>query len=204
VDEDLKRRLRESVAKWERRPRHADVTPGVLAATPDDLVEQAMVDFVLDHGVWRATELLKLLAALPEGYGVVYTTWILDAEVANGGFHQYFWNTDGHFVDLVTRGVERLHSEEHQRALDEAVRLFRAEGKPDVSGLEAQEQLALFSKTAMESPWASLDARWYELPELSLARIRFIRAHADLFTARLPWLPRWKLAASAAFRRFRG
>ena len=87
MDEDLKRRLRESIDTWERRPRPADVTPGVLAAIPDDLVEQAVVDFVLDHGVWRPPELLKLLAALPEGYGVVYTTWILDAEVANGGFH---------------------------------------------------------------------------------------------------------------------
>jgi hypothetical protein len=70
--------------------------------------------------------------------------------------------------------------------------------------MDAQEELAVFSKTAMESPWASLDSRWYELPELSAARVRYIRAHVDLFTARLPWRPRWRLAARAALRRLRG
>jgi hypothetical protein len=185
MDEKLKRELAETFKKWQARPRYQELTPEVLAAVPDDLLEQAIVDFVMAHGLWEEDDLLALFASLPEGFGIVYTTWALDAEVDNGGFHQYFWNTKGRYVDLLSRAVARLGSPEHVRTLEEAVRVFRAEGRPDLAGLDAGEQLERFSASANVSGLDPLDSRWYELGGLAAARVRFIREAPDLFTARL-------------------
>ena len=185
MDPELKRQLAESIKKWEARPRYHDLTPEVLAAVPDDLLEQAIVDFVTARGASADDDLLALFASLPEGFGIVYSTWVLDAEVDNGGFHQYFWNTGGRYVDLVTRAVARLGSPEHVRTLEAAVRAFRAGDQPDLSGLEPSEQLERFSASARASGLDPLDSRWYELGGLAAARVRFIRDAPALFTARL-------------------
>jgi len=199
VDEDLKRRLHESIRKWEARPRYPELTPSVLAGIPDDMLEQSVVDFVLAHGVWRHNDLLRLLASLPEGFGIVYSTWVLDAEVANGGFHQYFWNTEGRYLDLVTRAVQRLGSAENNRILSQAIKVYALEGRPDVAALAPEEQVQVFSKGAQESSLGTLDSQWYDR-DLAAARVRLIREHPTLFTARLPFLPRLKLAVASLCR----
>jgi hypothetical protein len=200
MDEALKRKLDESIRKWEARPRYGELSPGVLAAVPDHMLEQTVVDFVLAHGVWRDEDLVALLRSLPEGFGIAYTSWVLDAEVANGGFHQYFWNTEGNYVDLVTRAVARLGSAEHVHTLTEAIRIFRAEGKADVAHLDEREQLERFSASAQASDLGPLDSRWYELGDLAAARVRFIREAPALFAARLPLVPRLRLAIGNAVR----
>jgi hypothetical protein len=88
-------------------------------------------------------------------------------------------------VDLLTRAVARIGSPEHVRTLEEAVRVFRAEGQPDLTGLDASEQLERFSASANVSGLDPLDSRWYELGGLAAARVRFIREAPALFTARL-------------------
>jgi hypothetical protein len=185
MDPELKRQLAESIKKWEARPRYDELTPEVLAAVPDDLLEQAIVDFVMAHGVWEDEDLLALLASLPEGFGIVYSTWVLDAEVDNGGFHQYFWNTRGRYVALLTWAVARIGSPEQVHTFEDAVGVFRARGQPDVAGLDPREELERFSASARASGFDRLDTRWYELGGLAPARVRFIREAPALFTARL-------------------
>lgn len=186
MDEELKRQIAESVRKWEARPRYSELTPEVLAAVPDDLLEQAIVDFVTAHGEWQDDALLALFASLPEGFGIVYTSWALDAEIANGGFHQYFWNTKGRYLDLATKAVARIGSPEHVQVLEEAVAIFRGQGRPDLTGLDPRQQLEAFSASARASELDPLDSRWYDLGDLAAARVRFIREAPALFTARLP------------------
>lgn len=158
------------------------------------------MDFVLAHGVWRDEDLVTLLKSLPQGFGVAYTSWVLDAEVANGGFHQYLWNTQGKYVDLVTGAVARLGSAEHIHTLTEALRIFRAEGKADLAHLDEREQLERFSESARASDLGALDSRWYELGDLAAARVRFIREAPALFAARLPLVPRVRLAIGNAVK----
>jgi hypothetical protein len=39
------------------------------------------------------------ILVLPQQWRAVYTALLLDGEVNNGGFHQYFWNYEGKFND---------------------------------------------------------------------------------------------------------
>jgi hypothetical protein len=189
--------LSESIRQWEARPRFGELKPAILARIPDDLLEQAVIDFVLNHRAWPEDRLVALLGALPSGFSTVYTTWWLDSEIANGGFHQYFWNTAGLYVDLVERALDRLEADEHQRTFQQAVRVARLQAKPEVSHLPPQIQLETFSESALEGAFDDLDSRWSELGQLSSVRVRFMRANPDLFVARLPGLARMRLTLSA-------
>jgi len=107
---EWKQALGESIRNWEARPRFGELTPEILAGVPNDMLEQTIVDFVLAFREWPEDRLLALLTGLPAGFSTVYTTWMLDAEVTNGGFHQYFWNSAGVYVELVRQGLQSLNA----------------------------------------------------------------------------------------------
>ncbi len=59
-------------------------------------------------------EYLRTLVALPETHRSLWSTWIVQCEVDNGGFAQYFWNIklDG-FYDEAESGFARLAASRH-------------------------------------------------------------------------------------------
>lgn len=195
--DEWRQALDESIRKWEARPQFGELTPEVLARVPDDLLEQAIIDFVCSFREWPEDRLLALLTTLPVGFSTVCTTWWLDAEVANGGFHQYFWNSGGVYVDLVKDGLQRLKAAEHLHTFEQAVHLAGLQTKPAVARLAARVQLEAFSESARARAFDHLDSRWYELGELRNARVRFIRDNPTLLVARLPTLARVRLRLSA-------
>ena len=201
--DEWKPALAESIRKWEARPRYGTLDPGTLAAIPDDLLEQAIIDFVLDFRASPDDRCVALLGTLPPGFAAVYTTWWLDAEIANGGFHQYFWNTAGAYVDLVRVGLERLQAPEHLDAFDQAVHVAGVQSKPDLRGLTPRAELEAFSASARSGAFDHLDSRWHALGELGKARVDFIRRHPALFVARLPALARLRLKAASLWRALR-
>jgi len=90
--------------------------------------------------------------------------------------------------------------QEHLHTFDQAVHLAGLQTKPELSGLPARSELKAFSKSARAGVFDHLDSRWYELGELGPARLRFIRDHPMLCVARLPWIPRMRLAVSALLK----
>ena len=78
---------------FKNRKTYKELTPEILNAIPDDEVEQAVIDYVsakigddFDHEV-------QIVAKLPIGAQALYITWWVEAEVNNGGFNQYYWNS---------------------------------------------------------------------------------------------------------------
>lgn len=128
-----------------------------IAATDDDEVEWAIVQRVGE--VMGADYRPRLLLELPVGVRTVYATWEVEAEVNNGGFEQYFLNTDGVLADEAVAGFQRIGAT-RAAALLELARQNRDD--PD--------QLA------------ALDDRFYTLDEpIQDLRIRYIRTHPQDF-----------------------
>jgi hypothetical protein len=200
MNADWKQALAASIRSWEARRRFGALTPEVLAGFGDDVLELGVIVFVLEFRLWPVQGLIAVFAKLQAGFSAVYTTWMLDAEVANGGFHQYFWNTGGAYVGLVQDGLRRLGAAEHLRVFEDAVQRAAAQDRPDVGGLPARAQMEAFSESALAGSFDGVDAAWYQLGELSAARVRFIRANPSLLAARLPLRARLRLRLSAPWR----
>lgn len=150
-----------------------------LAAIPDDQLVEAILGVVWASGAGldEAT-VVKILDASPEGFGVVHSVWLLDSEIKNGGFHQYFWNHGELHVEMTRTALARLGAKDHLALFDEALSVL---GRDPVepSGRSPQEQLEAFAESAPTSALNPLDSRWYDLSEVEPMLVAYLRANPE-------------------------
>ncbi len=171
--------------EWEKRPRLLTVTPEAIAGLSDRWLEQALLEFVWAHDVNRGPDLVAVLQRLPPGFRAIYGPWLVDSEVANGGFHQYFWNHGEELVLTTEEALGTLGASEHQAIFVEALAAHRGRQQVARAGLSAHEQLQAFSDDALQQAFEDVDKKWDDAPDLEETRRKYIRAQAHLFVARL-------------------
>ncbi len=85
---------------FNNRKRYNGFTLSDLEKIPNDNIEQAIIDYIHDYVIQDDYENeYEKVKALSNGMQYVYTTWWLEAEVNNGGFNQYFYNSSGQFAE---------------------------------------------------------------------------------------------------------
>lgn len=119
--------------------------------------------------VWHAITLVWDVATIYEGRAALnqslegatclqralYGAWWTEAEVGNGGFHQFFWNSTGVVSALAAEGFEAIGAARMRACLSEAVKRL---GPIDVfNRAERQKALAGLKIDA----FADLDERFY-------------------------------------------
>src|SRR5689334_12710121 len=84
------------IKRFQSRPRYLVLDEDIIASIPDRELEQAIVDHVLDVKVRGNFEhAVDVISGLSAGFRMVYATCVLEGEVNNGGFNQFFWNSSG-------------------------------------------------------------------------------------------------------------
>lgn len=112
-----------------------------------------------------------------------YCVWILDAEVRNGGFLQYFSNSYGENVEVVRAALHAMGSTSAEQIVSDAIAVFGAGGVPRDRD-ERNDVLARLIPTD-KSPFDAHDGRWYaDEDRLSLKLWQFAVAHQDDFVQR--------------------
>ncbi len=89
------------------------------------------------------------LLDLPELVRVYHNTWLVEAEVASGGFIHYFSNFFGGTADDVVLCYRALGAVEHARVLSHAI------ARADEAGSEEEAETLL----------SSVDDEWFSLAE---------------------------------------
>src|SRR5687768_11452474 len=102
-------------------PKFRDLTPELLAALSADDIGDA----VLQHVEWRvrrhASDRAAAIHGLPPGVRAIYATFLVDAEVNNGGFNQFFYNPHGELAGIALSGYELLGAEEYAEVMRSAI-----------------------------------------------------------------------------------
>lgn len=151
------------------------------------------VDEVMDAIQSRLTrsseaEHLASLRLLPDPQRHVWATWILQCEVENGGFAQYFWNMEAEgFYDETDAGLAALGASAHLALFREALALIRPHLTVMHSWQGATDRFSkykpLLKETGIYERFSSLDGKFYDLqPSLPNLRERFIRSYVSSFT----------------------
>ena len=155
--------------------------PAVLRMLPDADVEQAVVDYVVSKLEGKEDHEAEIVAGLPVGVRATWLTWIVEGEVNNGGFNQYYFNTDGEFASDAVTAFEYFGAKEHAALMKEA-NAVRAAEAAEMAKFKAQGTLAAFSESYKHSRLGPLDSNFYKLTEnLSQLRIARIRQKPDEF-----------------------
>lgn len=143
-------------------PRFRVLTLELLESLATDEIGDAIVHHVAIHmgsDPARATETLR---AMPAGVRAIYTTWLVDAEVNNGGFNQFFFNPSGEHAGDALVGFELLGAEEYAAVMRAAIATREIERERMAPFYEADTLEALaesYSHTELED----VDQRYYAL-----------------------------------------
>jgi Domain of unknown function (DUF4375) len=85
-------------------PQRLDVE--ILAATPDELVADMVYDFALGKIGDDVKKEQEVVMSFREGVRNLYVSRLLNFEVGNGGFNQFYFNSSGKFALLAPAAFE--------------------------------------------------------------------------------------------------
>jgi hypothetical protein len=157
-----------------------------LLSSEKTVAEGAAAGMLASHGlegfrerIWKLeTERgRKALSPPQRNYSAVF---MLDAEVRNGGFSQYFFNSSGDEWRAALAGLEAMQSREYLGLFRDALAKFGAAG-PSESRDERMHQLAKV-ENADEKAFDKLESQYYKSAEvLEVLAMRYVIKNADAF-----------------------
>jgi hypothetical protein len=157
------------------------LTIAQLEQTSDDQLEYfiygAQLDAMKDHYDWE----YEIVSEWTPGMQMLYTTWILEGEVNNGGFNQYFWNTEGKTADMALAGYRLVGAEAYADIVRRAIATQKEEAEM-MQEFKDEDTLEAFSESYEHTKLSSLDDEFFDLEEdVSALRVKYIRQHLEEF-----------------------
>lgn len=182
LDPDFMEQIEKSIEEFKNRRIYSELNQSIIAGIADNRLEQAVIDFIYEKIGEDYEQSFDIITGLPWVYPVVYSTWVLEGEVSNGGFNQYFWNSSGEFAEVAATGFKALGVPDRAEIVQKAI-VIASNEFPEMKKFYEVGTLEAFSKSYEVSSLDELDAEFYECQgDLSEVRIRFIREHAPEFS----------------------
>jgi hypothetical protein len=166
------------------RPRYKEFDLEILGRIEDDQLEQALLDYVTMRLNANPGHAMRVVAGLPKGFEAFYATWLVESEVMNGGFHQYFWNSSSEFAEITASALTTIGDPVAAQIMTRALATANNE-LPITSQYMKQGTLQAFSESAKRSALSAFDAPFCKRAEsFSALRIRYVRTNPKLFVTR--------------------
>lgn len=173
----------ESIDTFMNRKIYNDFTKNDLNNIPDDQLEQALIDYACNYIDDMSYEVDRI-KSLSDGFQYVYSTWILEGQVYNGGFIQYYYNTSFNLAEEAYHGYLAFGSEDAAEIVHNAIDCINSEYELYENTKEDgsfDSFLALYEN----SPFGNLDDEFYACSEnLCKLRINYIRENIDEFVTK--------------------
>tara|TARA_R110002167_G_scaffold42935_15_gene130090 strand:- start:11557 stop:12009 length:453 start_codon:yes stop_codon:yes gene_type:complete len=98
----------------------------------------------------------------------IFTIWWLEAEVNNGGFHQYFWNSAGDHALLALEALNNIGASKTANLLENALEIgfsgsYTQERNDRQNILEINEDLKMDKLGALDSKFYEYEENFYEM-----------------------------------------
>jgi hypothetical protein len=111
---------------------------------------------------------------LPPSIRPLYTVLILQSEVENGGFNQYFWNSSGRLASEAFDDLVGLGAQQHAALLKYAIMIEKDES-PMMAEFKKPQTWDSFAESYKHTELEPLDGEFYKLPKLDKFRADHIR-----------------------------
>jgi hypothetical protein len=173
------------IAKAPDGPKLKELTVETISQITDEALESIVLeniyatlgeDGMYDHGK---------VASLTPGQRAFYVTWILEGEVNNGGFNQYYYNTGGQLAGFGAEAFARIGATKFADLVKEAETIY-ADIKDD---LEKNNDGTIegFSKSYENNPLNDLDTRFFKTygeEPITKLRVKFVRDNVSQFVGK--------------------
>jgi len=158
------------------------ITIQIIDKLSDEDVEGAIYENIVETFKGDFDNEFEHIKKLSAGQQMFWATWILEAEVNNGGFNQYYYNSDGKFAEMALNGLKIIKANKFVDLVSRANSVY----EKDKERLSAYDDGSMesFSKSYKDNPLNKFDNEFYDLEKkqnISKLRIKYIREHKSEF-----------------------
>jgi len=183
LDKETQDLIDKSFKEFNNRKIYDKLTDEIIDQTSDDNLLQTVFDNIetnFEDGELYSVEKIRKLS---DGKQAIFSIWMLQAEVNNGGFNQFYYNSSGQFSEMALTGLKLINAEKFADLLDRANKTYSKIA--DVLKEKDDGKIESFSESYDNSPLNKLDDEFYELDEterLDSIQIKYIRENKTQFT----------------------
>ncbi|MDO6388800.1 DMP19 family protein [Pontibacter sp. BT731] len=171
-----------SIEAFINRTIYKELTEDILKSVPDHDLEQTVFDNIYAIIGDDYENELEKVQKLTKGQQAIFSTWMVEAEVNNGGFNQFYFNSSGQYANMAVDGFETVGAVKFAELMKEANTVYASIEK-DLEKFD-DGTLESFSASYKENPLNDLDDKFYKLGEsesLTNLKVRYIRENIDQF-----------------------
>ncbi|MBC7793095.1 MAG: DUF4375 domain-containing protein [Clostridia bacterium] len=156
----------------------ARMSPSELAQLSDEQLEESLISYVSEI-VCAAPNEIEALAAFPEAIQNWYPTAVLDIEVLNGGFNQFFFNSSSAYAEMLPDACRKVGIPEVGALVAEGTRLLTKHADA-LHAAEKAGTIDAFFATYIDAPFEHLDDQYAAREdEWHQCRVGYLRSVLD-------------------------
>jgi hypothetical protein len=171
-----------SIDEFNNRKIYKNLTSKILDSIADDKLEQAIMDNIDTKFQDGEQYTLDKISELTNGQKAIFSTWWLEAEVNNGGFNQFYFNSSGQFAEMAEVGFMTIGAEKFSELTKRANKIY-SENKQRLEEFD-DGTMESFSESYKDNPLNDLDTEFYNLydsEKIGELRIKYIRENKNEF-----------------------
>lgn len=179
---DLTEQITQSVENFKSRNTYKKLTSEIINNSSDDQLLQIVFDNLSKKFSADYKKEYETVMIFSKAQQAIYIIWCLEAEVNNGGFNQYYFNSSGQFAPLTPDALQLVGAHKFSALVAMANNVYETE----YSNITEYQDGTLegFSKSYNDNPLNKFDDEFYELykiENLQQLQIDFIRKNLVSF-----------------------
>jgi hypothetical protein len=183
LSKETKEQLAKSVEAFKNRPIYRQLTEQIIDTTADENLLQVVFDNLSEKLGTDYEKEYETVVGWNKSRQAIYIIWILEAEVNNGGYNQFYFNSSGQFYKQLPDALQLVGANQFANLTARANAVFENENQKITQHQDGT--LEGFSKSYDDNPLNKLDDEFYDLyktEDLQQIQIDYIRKHKADFT----------------------
>ena len=182
LSKEVLEQMEKSIEAFKNRPIYKVLTEQIIDTTSDDNLLQVVFDNLSEKQPTDYEKEYETVMSWSKSRQAIYIIWALEAEVNNGGYNQFYFNSSGQFYKHLPEALRLVGAYKFADLTQRANEIFEKENEQITK--EQDGTLEGFSKSYENNPLNDFDDEFYELYQtenLQQIQVGYIRNNKKEF-----------------------
>lgn len=182
LSKEMEEQLAQSVEAFKNRPIYKQLTEQIIDTTSDDNLLQVVFDNLSEKQPTDYEKEYETVMSWNKSRQAIYMIQALEAEVNNGGYNQFYFNSSGQFYKHLPDALKLIGANKFADLTKRANDTFEKENSKIIQHQDGT--LEGFSKTYNDNPLNQFDDEFYDLyktENLQQIQVDYIRQNKKDF-----------------------
>jgi len=182
LSKETEEQLTKSIEAFKNRPIYRELTEQIIDKTSDENLLQVVFDNLSEKQPADHEKEYETVMSWNKSRQAIYMVWALEAEVNNGGYNQFYFNSSGQFYNHLPKALRLVGANKFADLTKRANDTFEKENQKITQHQDGT--LEGFSKSYDDNPLNKFDNEFYNLyktENLQQIQVDYIRKNKKEF-----------------------